>query len=214
MNQERRPCPWSRGARLAAAVATCVALPLLGGCEKGMHDMYHQPRYDTLGQSSLWSDGAAARLPVSGTQISARGGFAVSSAGREGYALAATWDRDEYAASNPYPITASLLERGRQRFEIDCVPCHGMLGDGDGYIVRRGFPAPPSFHIERLRAAPDRHFVDVMTNGYGVMYPYADRVTPSDRWAIVTYIRALQLSQHAPAAMLTASDRAQLDAPR
>ena len=189
-------------------------LSLLAGCEKGLHNMYQQARYNTLAPSALWSDGGAARLPVAGTEISARGSFAVSSSGRAGYDVAQQWDRDRYATSNPYPINMALLERGQERFEIYCAPCHGTLGDGDGYIVRRGFPAPPSYHIERLRSAPDRHFVDVMTYGYGLMYPYADRVSPSDRWAIVAYIRALQLSQRAPASALADVDRTRLSAPR
>src|SRR6185312_14393767 len=137
-------------------------------------------------------------------------GFAGSSSGRIGYQAAQRRDRDEYAQANPYPVTASLLARGRQRFDIYCAPCHGALGDGDGYIVRRGFPSPPSYHIARLRNAPDRYFVDVMTNGYGLMYSYADRVSPADRWAIVAYIRALQASQHAAVAALSPAEKANL----
>jgi len=110
----------------------------------------------------------------------------------------------------PYPVTRAILERGRERFTIYCQPCHSPVGDGDGLIVRRGFPAPPSFHIERLRKAPDRHFFEVITGGYGVMYPYADRVSPEDRWAIVAYIRALQLSQGAKAAELPDEVRREL----
>ena len=196
----------------SAALVLLLPLCLLVGCEKGMQNMYQQSRYDTYAPSPLWEDGGAARPPVSGTEISARGPFAVSSSGRAGYQLAQRWDRDAYATTNPYPISMALLERGHERFDIYCAPCHGPLGDGDGYIVRRGFPAPPSYHIERLRNAPDRHFVDVMTHGYGLMYPYADRIWPNDRWAIVAYIRALQLSQHAPANTLADADRAHLQA--
>jgi mono/diheme cytochrome c family protein len=199
-------------ARIAlAALTVAAAAVLLSGCEKSMQDMYQQPRYNPLAPSPLWADGGSSRLPVPGTEIAARGGFAGSSSGREGYDLAQRWDRDEYATVNPYPLTAALLARGQQRFQIYCAPCHGPAGDGDGYIVKRGFPAPPSYHIDRLRNAPDRYFVDVITNGYGLMYSYADRVAPADRWAIAAYIRALQLSQHAPAAVLSAADRAQLD---
>jgi mono/diheme cytochrome c family protein len=89
-------------------------------------------------------------------------------------------------------MTLPLIERGRERFNINCAPCHGFAGDGDGMIVSRGFPQPPSYHIDRLRSAPDGHFYDVISNGYGVMYSYADRVEPRDRWAITAYIRALQ----------------------
>ena len=101
--------------------------------------------------------------------------------------------RDEKPVSPP-PVTMALLKRGQERFDIYCTPCHSVLGDGDGMIVHRGFPRPPSYSIQRLRGAPAQHFFDVITNGYGVMFPYADRVAPADRWAIVAYIRALQAS--------------------
>jgi mono/diheme cytochrome c family protein len=91
----------------------------------------------------------------------------------------------------------ALLERGRQRFDIYCAPCHSKVGDGRGMIVERGFPQPPSYYIERLEKAPNQHFCDVITNGYGAMYSYADRVAPEDRWAITGYIRALQASASA-----------------
>ncbi|WP_448206945.1 c-type cytochrome [Azospirillum sp. sgz302134] len=99
-------------------------------------------------------------------------------------------------------LTPALLARGKERFEVYCTPCHGYLGEGDGMIVKRGFPAPPSFHIDRLRAAPTQHFYDVITQGWGVMYSYADRVDSDDRWAIAAYIRALQDSQRVAAASL------------
>ena len=98
---------------------------------------------------------------------------------------------------SPPPLTMALLERGQQRFNIYCSPCHGRTGEGDGMIVRRGFPRPPSYFIGRLRKAPNQHFYDVISNGYGAMYPYSDRVKPADRWAIVAYIRALQASASA-----------------
>jgi len=113
----------------------------------------------------------------------------------------------EDATAIPYPVTLALLARGQERYEIYCVPCHSPLGDGAGMIARRGFPHPPSFHIDRLRRAPDRHIYDVMTNGYGVMYAYADRVSPQDRWAIVAYIRALQRSQGARLAAVEGTAR-------
>jgi mono/diheme cytochrome c family protein len=105
------------------------------------------------------------------------------------------------------PVTMALLQRGQERYRIYCTPCHSELGDGHGMIVQRGFPAPPSFHIERLRSAPPQYLYDVITNGRGVMYSFADRVAPQDRWAIVAYIRALQRSQNATAAQLPASAR-------
>jgi mono/diheme cytochrome c family protein len=95
------------------------------------------------------------------------------------------------------PLTMALLERGRQRFDINCAPCHSRVGDGNGIIVQRGFPRPPSYYKETLRAAPSQHFYDVITRGHGVMFSYADRLEPADRWAIVAYIRALQASANA-----------------
>jgi mono/diheme cytochrome c family protein len=94
-------------------------------------------------------------------------------------------------------LTADLLERGQERFNIFCRPCHGGLGNGDGVVVERGFPPPPSYHDPRLREAPLGHFFDVVTNGFGRMTSYAARIPPRDRWAIAAYVRALQLSQNA-----------------
>lgn len=98
---------------------------------------------------------------------------------------------------SPVTFSKEVLERGRERFGIYCAVCHGADGYATGIVVRRGFPAPPSYHQDRLRAAPDGHLFDVITRGYGVMLPLADRITPADRWAVVAYIRALQRSQHA-----------------
>lgn len=125
---------------------------------------------------------------------------------------AGTVARDWAPEPAPPALTASLLARGRQRFDIYCSVCHGLTGYGDGQIVRRGFPAPPSYHIERLRSAPNQHLYDVITRGYGVMFSYAQRVAPEDRWAIVAYIRVLQASQNVPVAQLSALERARLAA--
>ena len=110
----------------------------------------------------------------------------------------------------PPPVTMALLERGRQRFDIDCSVCHGFAGFADGMVVQRGFPAPPSYHSDRLRKAPIQHYYDVITNGYGVMYSYAQRVSPEDRWAIVAYIRALRAAEDVPVSQLTPAQRAAL----
>lgn len=118
--------------------------------------------------------------------------------------------RDEEPPPAPPPVTMALLQRGQERFDIYCAPCHGRTGNADGMIVQRGFPAPPSYFIDRLLAAPSQHFYDVITNGYGAMFPYADRVAPADRWAIAAYIRALQASQHAKVADLSAAEKAKL----
>ena len=165
-----------RGAVLIAPLASLSLL--LAGCDLSMTQ---QRKLATYAPSSLWPDGASARpLPP---HVIAQGDV----------------ERAEEASTAP-PVTAQLLSRGQERFGIFCAPCHGLAGDGDGIIVAHGFPAPPSYHIARLEAAPAQHFYDVMTNGYGVMFSYADRVQPRDRWAIAAYIRALQLSRRATVA--------------
>jgi mono/diheme cytochrome c family protein len=152
-----------------------AALELLTGCED--QSMRVQKRYAVYASAQLWSDGTSARPLPPGT--------------------VAQSDRARNAASaTPPTITQGLIERGQERYDIFCTPCHGYDGKGDGMIVRRGFPKPPSYHTDRLRAAPARYLFDVITNGYGVMYAYGARVPPEDRWAIIAYIRALQLSQH------------------
>jgi mono/diheme cytochrome c family protein len=110
----------------------------------------------------------------------------------------------------PPPVTLALLQRGQERYRIYCTPCHSELGDGRGMVVQRGFPSPPSYHIQRLREAPVEHFYDVITNGHGAMYSFAARVQPLDRWAIAAYIRALQRSQETKQADLTAEQKAAL----
>ncbi|HWK49964.1 MAG TPA: cytochrome c [Steroidobacter sp.] len=108
------------------------------------------------------------------------------------------------------PVTLALLRRGQERFRIYCTPCHSELGDGHGMIVQRGFLPPPSYHIDRLRQAPPQYFYDVITNGHGAMYSFANRVQPADRWAIVAYIRALQRSQNASIADVPPDQRGAL----
>ena len=112
--------------------------------------------------------------------------------------------------SHAPPLTLALLQRGQERFRIYCTPCHSELGDGHGMVVQRGFPPPPSYHSDRLRATPTEHFYDVITQGYGAMYPFADRIAPADRWAIAAYIRALQRSQNASLAQVPQADRGAL----
>ena len=194
--------------RVAIALAGCF---VLASCEREMHDMYRQPRFDSDEPSTLFADGRATRPPPAGSVAIATGTLAMTSSGRRGEADDAA-RAEALAASSAEAPTMARLERGRERFEIVCAPCHSPVGDGDGTVVRRGFPRPPSYHEERLRAAPDRYLFDVITNGHGVMYSYADRVAPDDRWAIVAYIRALQLSQHAELARLPASLQGQLTA--
>jgi mono/diheme cytochrome c family protein len=135
--------------------------------------MTEQRKYKTYAPSTFWADGASARPLPDGAVA-------------EG----------DLAEATP-EVSPALLARGRERFGIYCAPCHGLAGDADGIIVAHGFPKPPSFHSEKLLAAPAQHIYDVITKGAGVMYSYSDRVEPHDRWAIVAYIRALQLSHRA-----------------
>ena len=119
----------------------------------------------------------------------------------------------ELADTFPMPVTAAVMARGQERYNVFCLPCHGPTGSGNGTIVQRGFRAPPSYHEERLRAAPVGYFYDVMTNGFGAMQDYASQVPVADRWAIAAYMRALQLSQRATVNDVPADRRADLDRP-
>ncbi|MBP7148355.1 MAG: cytochrome c [Acidobacteria bacterium] len=163
--------------------------------------MYDGARSKTFEKSDFFSDGQLARPLPEGTV--ARGQLAEDAVatGREGGRL---------LAEGPLPVTPGLLRRGQERFEIYCSPCHGRLGDGDGMIVRRGFQRPPSYHADRLRAAPDGYLFDVITEGYGAMPSYAARVAPEDRWAIIAYVRALQVSQAVPLGLLRPPERARV----
>jgi mono/diheme cytochrome c family protein len=185
---------------LAALAAACA----LAGCERTMKDMYEQPKLGPDAPSPLWADGKGSRPPPPGSVPVAMGDLAGTSSGRRGRDELVARDAALAASAAPAADLA-LLHRGQARFEIHCAPCHSIVGDGDGMVARRGFPHPPSFHQARLRDAPDRHLFDVITQGYGVMPPYADRVTPQDRWAIVAYIRALQLARRGTAASSPAS---------
>jgi len=171
----------------------------MAGCRQ---DMHIQPRYNPLDASTFFDDGRSARPVIPGTV--ARGQLRIDEAFYAGKLNGKEVD------TFPFPVTRDVLERGRDRYNIYCTPCHDRLGTGQGMIVQRGFPPPPSYHIDRLRQAPVGHFVNVMTNGYGTMYNYAARVEPRDRWAIAAYIRALQLSQQAKISDLSDDDRRQL----
>jgi mono/diheme cytochrome c family protein len=181
-------------------IAMLIAMAL-AGCHR---DMYVQPYKRPLSPSPMFEDQAASRPLVANT-------VAREDAANLGPAQTG-WQNGQLVLDIPVPVTPLLIARGQERYGIYCALCHGADGYGQGMIVERGFPAPPSFHTDRLRQAPAGHFFDVMTRGYGVMYPYASRVSPEDRWAITAYIRALQLSQHAPAAALPADLQAQLPA--
>jgi mono/diheme cytochrome c family protein len=186
--ETQKPTP-ERGALPRAAAILLVlftAAILFTSCRRGMVDQQH---LKPLAEENFFQDGAGSRVPPAHTV--ARGQLRDDEqffTGKIGNLLAATM---------PLPVTHEMLDRGRERFDIHCAVCHARTGEGNGMIVQRGFPQPPSFHEQRLRDAPVGHFFDVMTNGYGVMYPYASRLSPEDRWAVVAYIRALQLSEHA-----------------
>jgi len=192
-----------RGNRFVGSWAFAAAGLLLwcAGCRQ---DMHVQPRYNPFDPTDFFEDGQSARMPVAGTFP--RGDLTTGPeellyTGKVNGALAEAF---------PFPVTREVLDRGRERFDIYCTPCHGLSGDGDGMIVQRGFRRPPSLHIDRLRAAPAGHFFDAITNGFGVMYPYDYRVAPRDRWAIVAYIRALQLSRQASISDVPAAERRKL----
>ena len=179
-----------------------VGLLALAGCRQDMHD---QPKFRPLRESDFYVDGRSARPQVEGTV--ARGSL------REDDHLYTGRVNGQLATTFPFPVSAAVLARGQERFNVFCSPCHGRLGLGNGMVVRRGFRKPPSYHDERLRHVAVGHFFDVMTNGFGVMPDYAAQVSVADRWAIAAYIRALQLSQHATSADVPAEARAQMNVP-
>jgi mono/diheme cytochrome c family protein len=188
--------------RSISSVAGIAALALVcfaSGCRQ---DMQVQPRYNPYDASNFFGDSRSARPPVPGTI--ARGQLHLDEL------LYAGKVDGKDAEVFPFEITRADLNRGRERYNIYCSPCHDVTGSGRGLIVLRGFPQPPSFQIDRLRQAPPGHYFDVMTNGLGVMYSYAARVSPEDRWRIAAYIRALQLSQQATIADVPAAQRATL----
>lgn len=172
--------------------------------------MQDQPRYRTYKKSDFFSDNRASRELPAGTvargQLRENKAFytgkidnpnlnapVATTTDGTGNTLVSSFpnDIDEF----PVPVTKELVDRGQERYNINCIVCHGPLGSGDGMIVRRGFPKPPTYHDDRLRNAPVGHFYDVITNGWGRMSSYAYQIPPADRWAIVAYIRALQVSQ-------------------
>jgi mono/diheme cytochrome c family protein len=165
--------------------------------------MANEPRYKPLAASTFFADGRSARDLVPGTV--ARGQLSLEDP------LYAGRGQGAEITELPLPLTPALVARGQERFNIYCAPCHDSVGTGHGMVVRRGYPNPPSFHIPRLRQAPIGHFVAVMADGYGAMPNYDAVVSPPDRWAIAAYIRALQLSQYAPAAALPADIQQQLE---
>ena len=197
----------ARRSGCARSLAALAALGLAATGSACRQDMYNQPKATPLAESDFFRDGRSARPPVPGTV--ARGQLAgdrvlATGIGPDG----------KFVGRIPVPIDRSLLYRGRERFNIFCSPCHDRTGSGHGMIVQRGYKRPPSYHEDRLRRQPIGYFFDVMTNGFGEMPAYASQVPVEDRWAIASYIRALQLAQHAPLAALTPEDRAAIEAAR
>ena len=175
---------WERYSRVVPLLA---AITMLSACRL---DMHVQPRQNPLSHSDFFTDQRSARPPVEGTV--ARGQLQEDTyfyTGKLG---------DNPGDYLPFPATKAVLERGRERYNIFCAPCHSRLGDGNGFVPQRGFARkPPSFHIVRLQKAPVGYFYDVITEGFGIMPDYASQIPPRDRWSIVAYVRALQLSQNA-----------------
>jgi hypothetical protein len=185
-----------RGQFLLLPLASCLLPVFLIACQQKMAD---QPRYEPLQKSHFFDDQRASRPLVEGTV--ARGHLDADEhlySGTSGGAPATTF---------PFPIDRQALLRGQQRYNVFCSPCHDRAGTGQGMIVRRGYRPPPSFHIDRLRAAPPGHFFDVITHGFGAMPDYAAQIPVRDRWMIAAYIRALQLSQNAAIGDVPESDR-------
>src|SRR5882672_6782466 len=189
-----------------------ASFTVFSGCRQ---DMHNQPKFVPLRSSEFYSDHRSARYPIPGTvphledtdvddeQIDP-GSYYLS--GKHGNIFG-----NELPSKIKFDV--SLLQRGQDRFNIYCAPCHSNLGDGDGMIVQRGYNRPPSFHDQRLRNAPLGYYYDVMSNGFGAMPDYAAQVKPRDRWAIATYIRVLQRSQNASEADVLPADRDKLKIP-
>jgi mono/diheme cytochrome c family protein len=196
--EPRTPSP---ACRLTSLAGTLVLLMLVAaGCR---NDMHQAPRYDPLSASSFFSDGRSERPMLAGTVP--HGELRTDELRYTGKINGVT------ANEFPFPITRQDLERGRQRFNIYCSPCHDYTGSGHGVVVQRGLLQPPSYHSEKLMKAPVGQFFEVITNGFGQMYSYAGRVSPDDRWRIAAYIRALQLSESATINDVPADQRQQLD---
>lgn len=189
----------ARGGR-AARAAGVLAVLALWGCRQDMHD---QPRYKPLAGSDFFADGRASRPLVAGTV--ARGFL------RDDARLYAGKDGAGFLAEFPVPVDLALVQRGRERYDIFCSPCHGRTGQGNGMVVQRGYRRPPSLHIDRLRREKPGYVYDVITSGFGIMPDYAAQIPVQDRWAIVSYVRALQLSQNATLADVPQEQRQQLD---
>jgi cytochrome c1 len=189
--------------KISARVTRGVMLAAFGialaGCNEELlrQDMANQPKYRPQTPSDFFADGRSERPLIDNTV--ARGSI-------ENDGLIVPKDSNAF----PLPVNEALLERGEARYKIYCTPCHGLQGDGNGMIVDRGMKRPPSYHIDRLRQAPNGYYYDVITNGFGSMYSYSAQIPPKDRWAVIAYVRALQLSRNVKASDLPESIRAKV----
>jgi cbb3-type cytochrome c oxidase subunit III len=176
-------------------IAAALCVMAFSGCDMALRqDMADQPKNRPLSPSEFFADGRSERPLIENTVP--RGSL----------------ENDLYNVSKDYPgfplpVDEKLLKRGEDRYKVFCTPCHGLQGDGNGMAAVRGMKHPPSYHIERLRQAPNGYFYDVITSGFGVMYSYSERISPRDRWAIIAYLRALQLSRNAKVSDLPESLR-------
>lgn len=218
--------------RVAWLLLAGAGLAVVSGCRQ---DMHNQPKFIPLRSSEFFADRRSARYPVPGTVSRTEDGVMPDcpASGHEVCQESQVVDREQldpnsyyltgkhgYVYGNELPLDAKtpedlkqVLERGQQRFNIYCTPCHSRVGDGNGMIVQRGYKRPPSFHVQRLRNAPLGYFYDVISNGFGGMPDYAAQIKPEDRWKIAAYIRALQLSQKATEADVPQEDRDKLNKP-
>jgi hypothetical protein len=187
-----------------------AVLFVLAGCRQ---DMQNQPKFIPLRDNTFFPDQRSERDPVRGTVP--RLDNTVLDAEQlnpESYYLTGKHG-PAYGNELPFALTFHVLNRGQERYNIYCAPCHARVGDGNGMIVQRGYKHPPSFHQQRLRNAPVGYFFDIISHGLGAMPDYAAQIKPDDRWAIAAYIKALQLSQNADEASLSPTDREQLRKP-
>lgn len=184
-------------------VGAAFCAMVLSGCDEAIRqDMANQPKNRPESPSDFFADGRSVRPLIENTV--ARGSI----------------ENDVYNVPKDFAgfppavkVNEKLLQRGEERYKIFCAPCHGLQGNGEGMIAMRGMKHPPSYHIDRLRQSPNGYYYDVVTNGFGAMYSYSERITPADRWAIIAYIRALQLSRNVNVAELPADLRQKLDQP-
>ena len=223
--EDRRPRIENRGSRIANLFPSSILHPpssilhslssilgfltlalALGALAACRQQMANQPYQQPLEASEFFSDGMASRPAVPGTVPHGTDQDSQLPPSDQ----VAGKSRDEF----PFTLTIAVIARGQERYNVYCAPCHDRTGYGEGMVVQRGFTKARSFHLPELRDAPAGHFFDVMTNGFGAMPSYAHAVAPRDRWAIAAYIRALQLSRHAPVAELAAGDRAKLEEAR